>query len=412
MLALPGFIEANYFDPERTEDGRWTHTVQYIVSSQEALDAYLENDAPRMRRDGIERFGDALEASRSIRDLVAEDDGARCLNCDVVLRGQYCWNCGQRGNARLISLFELLKDAFGDMFELDSRLWRTLIPLATKPGKLTSEYLLGRRARYMPPFRMYLVLSFLFFLLARVLGDGVGVTVDGDFAEGVSAGVEAGNADNVPEDLTQRLEAAGVAPEDAAEFESRLESAQAEAGRVREAAGEEDDFSCNISLDNTGIGWIDRQFSEERVDKICEDLRRDKGKRLIERWTENSPVAALAMLPLMAMLLKAMYPLSRRYYVEHLLMLVHFHSFLFLLFSAGLGFNALAGWSRLPEAAVITVNVAGWLFVPYYLYRSLRVVYGQGRLATILKFLVMLLGYLAAVVFVIAITFIYLFATY
>lgn len=412
MLALPGFIEAQYFDPERAEDGRWIHRVQYILSGQEALDAYLENDASRMRQDGIDRFGDALEASRSVRELVAANDDARCLNCDASLRGQYCWNCGQRGNTRLISLFELLKDAFGDMFELDSRLWRTLIPLAVRPGKLTAEYLLGRRARYMPPFRMYLVLSFLFFLLAQLIGDGVGVVVGDDLSDGFADGVAEGAANDVPGDITEQLEAAGVAPEAVAEVAAQVETAQAEAERVREAVEGEGEFYCNIGLGNTGIAWIDRQFPEDRVDRICQDIRRDRGRRLIERWTENSPVAALAMLPLMALLLKAMYPLSRRYYVEHLLMLVHFHSFLFLLFSAGIVFNALSGWANLPEAAIIAVNVAGWLFVPFYLYRSLRVVYGQGRFVSLLKFLVMLVGYLAAVLVVIVITLVYLFATY
>ena len=122
------------------------------------------------------------EASRTVRDVVSSRDapGARCLNCDALLEGQYCWNCGQRSNTRLISLLELIRDAFGDMFELDSRLWRTLIPLTIRPGYLTAEYLRGRRARYMPPFRMYLVLSFVFFLLSQTVGDGLGVTIDDD----------------------------------------------------------------------------------------------------------------------------------------------------------------------------------------------------------------------------------------
>ena len=40
---------------------------------------------------------------------------------------------------------ELLRDAFGDLFELDSRLWQTLIPLLIRPGRLTSDYLQGKR---------------------------------------------------------------------------------------------------------------------------------------------------------------------------------------------------------------------------------------------------------------------------
>ena len=94
------------------------------------------------------------------------DPGPPCLNCGAAVTGQYCGQCGQRSTTRLISLWELVRDAFGDLFELDSRLWRTMIPLLVRPGLLTRDYLQGRRARYMPPFRMYLVLSLLFFVIA------------------------------------------------------------------------------------------------------------------------------------------------------------------------------------------------------------------------------------------------------
>ena len=93
-------------------------------------------------------------------------DHPNCLNCGTELRGQYCGKCGQRARGRLISLWELLQDAFGDLFELDSRLWKTLTPLLIRPGRLTRDYLEGKRARYMPPFRMYLVLSVVFFVVA------------------------------------------------------------------------------------------------------------------------------------------------------------------------------------------------------------------------------------------------------
>jgi hypothetical protein len=81
------------------------------------------------------------------------DDEAQqtCLNCGAVLGGQYCGYCGQRATTRLISIWQLVREAFGDLFELDSRLWRTLLPLLFRPGKLTQDYLQGRRARYMPP---------------------------------------------------------------------------------------------------------------------------------------------------------------------------------------------------------------------------------------------------------------------
>ncbi|MEM7452083.1 MAG: DUF4286 family protein, partial [Pseudomonadota bacterium] len=316
MLALPGFIEAQYFDPHREDDGHWTHTVQYILSNRDALDTYLENDAPRMRQDGIDRFGDAMSSSRSIREVVnTGTPDAQCLNCGATLRGQYCWNCGQRGNTRLISLGELIRDAFGDMFELDSRLWRTLIPLVAKPGHLTAEYLRGRRARFMPPFRMYLVLSFLFFLLSTMLGDGPGITINDDVAEGIEEGFnEAREAE-----LVEDLEASGIPPEVAADVAARTAEAaeatlaltnettteapaEAEADAAADAeSAQADDTPCDFEApQETGVSWIDRQFPLDRQQRLCEDVFRDKGKRLVERWIDNAPVAALAVLPLMA----------------------------------------------------------------------------------------------------------------
>ena len=98
--------------------------------------------------------------------VLREDQSPDCRNCGTRLLGQYCGNCGQRSRGRLISLWELISDAFGDLFEIDSRLWQTLVKLMLKPGQLTHDYLQGRRARYMPPFRMYLVMSLLFFVVA------------------------------------------------------------------------------------------------------------------------------------------------------------------------------------------------------------------------------------------------------
>ena len=70
----------------------------------------------------------------------------------------------------MLSLGTLLRDLLGDITNFDSRIWRTLKPLAFSPGTLTVEYLRGRRTHFSPPFRMYLILSVAFFLLTTVGG--------------------------------------------------------------------------------------------------------------------------------------------------------------------------------------------------------------------------------------------------
>ena len=170
MLKLPGFEHAEVFRLENDE-GKARRVAHYHLESGQALDEYLAGPAEQMRQSGIDRFGEALSATRRVLSPDEISDGRvrstePCLNCGELLSGQYCAACGQRARSGLISLWELVRDAFGDLFEIDSRLWQTLVPLLVRPGKLTADYLRGRRARFMPPFRTYLVLSLVFFFIA------------------------------------------------------------------------------------------------------------------------------------------------------------------------------------------------------------------------------------------------------
>jgi len=166
-----GVVGVVSFDLGRDADGRPGRACQFTLEDDEALERFVDGAATDLEAAALERFGAAISWQERIlredrfRELPA-GEMPECLNCGAHLRGQYCGNCGQRARGRLISLWELVRDAFGDLFELDSRLWRTLVPLVVRPGRLTYDYLQGRRARYMPPFRMYLVLSLLFFLVA------------------------------------------------------------------------------------------------------------------------------------------------------------------------------------------------------------------------------------------------------
>ncbi len=67
MLALPGFVSAQTFDViEPRAEGRVLVCVQYVLRDITALDAYLRDDAPRMRADGAARFGDRFSATRRV----------------------------------------------------------------------------------------------------------------------------------------------------------------------------------------------------------------------------------------------------------------------------------------------------------------------------------------------------------
>jgi hypothetical protein len=101
-------------------------------------------------------------------------------------------------------------------------------------------------------------------------------------------------------------------------------------------------------------------------------------------------------IPIVAAGMKALYPLARRKYVEHLLFFLHFHAFFFLLATVGLLVLSVGSLTPVRDTPVALMSVAGWLYVPVYLFIAMRRVYAQGRVATAFKYVLLGGGYFFA----------------
>jgi hypothetical protein len=95
---------------------------------------------------------------------------ARCLDCGSELIGRYCHVCGQAAASRIVPFRALTGAAIEDTVGVDGRLVRTLRLIFAKPGAATLEFLAGRRTRYVPPFRLYLIASLVYFVMLQVSG--------------------------------------------------------------------------------------------------------------------------------------------------------------------------------------------------------------------------------------------------
>ncbi len=92
-----------------------------------------------------------------------------CRNCQAPLGGEYCGSCGQRNVDLERPIWGLMADVIKETFEVDGRAWRTVRMLFRHPGKLTGEFLEGRRRTYTSPLRLYLVTSISFFVFVAWL---------------------------------------------------------------------------------------------------------------------------------------------------------------------------------------------------------------------------------------------------
>lgn len=87
------------------------------------------------------------------------------MNCSTPLYGSFCAGCGQRAVPPHPTVRELAGDAWQELTGYDGRIMATLRGLA-RPGFLTREYAEGRRAHYLPPLRVYLIVSVVYFVIA------------------------------------------------------------------------------------------------------------------------------------------------------------------------------------------------------------------------------------------------------
>ncbi|MCQ4164027.1 DUF3667 domain-containing protein [Tahibacter harae] len=99
-----------------------------------------------------------------------------CANCGATLQGKYCHACGQPIKGMIRPLSGLTADVIDSVFNIDSRILRTIGPLYFRPGFLTTEYFIGRRQRYVTPFRLVFFLTIIAFLLAQLYSDQTGLS--------------------------------------------------------------------------------------------------------------------------------------------------------------------------------------------------------------------------------------------
>ncbi len=351
-------------DPEEARTAAEDALAQ--VEALADLDEEPEPEAERQESKAASESSARESSDRASASTETDTPEDQCENCGALLHGPYCSQCGQKAADRVVPIWHMVNEALEAVIELDMRVLHTLPKFIFLPGRLTKEYVNGRRKRYIRPFRLYLFTTFLLFtVLALTTGQGFRFPFDPQMSSAQADTLQA----SMPDDSIS----AASGPSFLGSPEQREEWARA--------------IRNNPGAVNVEIGDSETQARLERLlrVKVAEALRNPED--FLGGMIDRGPYIMFLMLPLFAFLLKLLYIRRGRLYVEHLIFSLHVHAFSFLAFTVGILLGeAETAWLR---------TAAGWIELSPLLYLVLAMghVYDQGVIKSTIKAFLLLLVY-------------------
>lgn len=279
----------------------------------------------------------------------ADLSGQQCRNCGMEVDKRFCANCGQLAASFHRPIWSLLGETITDSFALDGRLARTLPLLFFRPGRLTKAYISGQRARYVPPFRLFLLASVVFYFSLFAMIARTGAYSSLNFS-GVT------------------FDTAEMSEEQRARIDDEL---------IDENGHIDGDFAISVLTDEAN-GEVP---PVEVIDRIVA-VRKNPAlfRANIEKW---GPRLSIGLLPLTIIALATLHFWRRRIYIyDHAIHALHLHS-----------------WMYLTGAVVILLvpytggGLWGWYVAAFafYCWRSLIVSYGTNWGMALLRLLLLAL---------------------
>jgi hypothetical protein len=327
-----------------------------------------------------------------------------CLNCNARVFGRYCHVCGQENIEPKETAWELVAHFVNDITHFEGKFITSIRYLFFKPGFLTAEYLRGRRASYMNPVRMYVFTSAFFFILFFTFFKN-----ENDESAMFKIN-EDGNEMKVPDKPILIKEEAlknaknkkdsevieQVLPNDSTlhifknnpEKKSSIRSIPIN-GKTYNSVAEYDSIQKSLAPDKKDK-WYQRLIERRLLivdEKYGGDLSKFK-KALFEYVLHSLPKMLFLSLPLFALALALLYIRRKQfYYVSHLIFTIHFFVFVFLMLLVVFTSNKIeqqTGWNLGLFKAFL------WVYMFYYMYKSMRMVYQQARFKTLVKYFLLL----------------------
>ncbi|CAM1349160.1 DUF3667 domain-containing protein [Tenacibaculum insulae] len=343
------------------------------------------------------------------RNKVAIIKETNCLNCGYPFTKdeKFCPECGQKNKGKKITLTSFIREVFAGFFSWDAKFWRTLIPLLINPGKVSKDYTEGKRSRYSNPFRFYLTVSLLFFLIIGTTDsyDKFKELQNGKSTKNTASRIKINEDDineiNVDLDSIQNVLFKEINKKDS--IKAKLINQQIDSLKKDNKL---DESPLKIGFGNSNMITRLMKFQKEHpktaTDVALDSLKMEKtfGNRFLYSRTEvfNSfiskqsetqkfykqilsyaSIALFILLPLFTLFLRIIYIRRKFTYVEHLVFVFHTQTVFFLLFSV----FYLIGYFKDSE---FLLGIFLILFT-IYLFMAMKKFYKQGYFKTFIKYL-------------------------
>ena len=283
----------------------------------------------------------------------------RCLNCDTELLGAHCHACGQRGEVHR-TLGAFFHDLLHGVLHFEGKIWRTLPLLAWRPGRLTREYIDGRRAAYVSPIALFLFVVLLTYLVGTALtpADAFdGIEIGGDIEEGYR---DAEDGVSEAEAALALARDSDASPARIAILEEQLEGARSERDAI---AG---------TIEAMGFGSAEGRATET-------NLMKADPKLIAYKLQTNAYKFAWLLIPLSAPFVWLLFPFSRAFRMyDHAVFVTYSIAFMLTLAGAAI----LIGLAGLDWLAALLI-----CYAPFHLYRHIRGTYGTTRFGALWRML-------------------------
>jgi hypothetical protein len=301
-----------------------------------------------------------------------------CLNCNYVVENRFCPNCGQENIETRKTFHHLFIHFFEDLTHYENAFWKTIKNLIFKPGSLTNEYISGKRMSYLAPFRLYIFISFVAFLIIAMLP---GERSTPTFTKPPKSGVTYSWSKQQQDSIASAAERKEESPAQMFFGDSTMYGSLRNLDSVQKFSKHEDRLSP-----------IEYWFASKAVNVTEHNTKDQIKEKFVESFAHNFPKVLFIYMPIFALVLWLFQSKKKWYYFDHGIFTLHYFSFLLL---CQLIFYLVTTFLDLFDGSIIALlidflfrfTLFGYMF--YYFFPAHYRVYKQSYGTTIFKGILM-----------------------